>query len=132
MSPGHPLVEAGLSCPGTARNLACSVTSAHCSMSSPRSSLALCLFWLRWVFIGAHRLSPVAVSGLSFPASRGVLDPGPVIEPAPLHWRVDSSPLDRQGVLSVLVLNLGDGYLAVVSYSLRYNGLAKMVVQVFP
>ena len=54
------------------------------------------------------------------------------IEPTFLHWRVDSSPLDCQGVLSVLVLNLGDGYLLVVSYSLRCNGLAKMFVQVFP
>ena len=52
------------------------------------------------------------------------------IEPTFLHWRVDSSPLDCQGVLSVLVLNLGDGYLLVVSYSLRCNGLAKMFVQV--
>ena len=67
---------------------------------------------------------------LSCPTACGILSQRS--NPRSLHWRVDSSPLDRQGVLSVLVLNLGDGYLAVVSYSLRYNGLAKMVVQVFP
>lgn len=82
MSSDHPFVETELDCSGTARNLDCNVTSPHYSMSRPRFFLGLLLFWLRWVFIGVHRLSPVTVCGLRFPTSREILDPGPAIKHA--------------------------------------------------
>ena len=90
--------------------------------------------WLGWVFIAAHRLFLVAVSGgysllvvlrllivvehgiwgvrvsvvvalgLCCPAAHGILL-DQGLNPCPLHWQADSQPLDHQGSPSSLPFN---------------------------
>ena len=90
----------------------CSLTSRCLRFLSLFNNLKL-IYWLRWVFVAAHGLSLVAVSrlliavvslvvelGLSWPAEYGIF-PDQGLNSCPLHWQVDSQPLEHREVYAL-------------------------------
>ena len=66
--------------------------------------LSYIYFWLLWVFVAAHRLSLVAVSGEhSSCGSRAQLACSVWVKPVPLHYQADS-PTVPSGQSPILVI----------------------------
>ena len=84
-----------LRCVGFSLVVVCEFSLSSCGVWAPECmGSVVCntrTLWLRCVS------SVVAACRLSCPMACGILVPRPGIEPASLHWKVDSLPLDHQG-----------------------------------